>query len=219
MPGRPSGCGADEREQLLARLDLGVDAVLDVRPVEARDEVLRIGSRRRSVISRCVASVAVAVRATRGTPGNCSPRSPRVEVVGAEVVAPLRHAVGLVDRDDAQGAALQERARRRVREPLGGDVDEVELAREVRALDGRALRRRLGRVEVGGADAVGDERVDLVVHERDERADDEARALADERGDLVDQALAAAGRHEHDRVAAGDDLVDRSAAWSPRNAS
>ncbi len=35
-------------------------------------------SRRRSVISRCVASVAVAVRATRGTPGNCSPRSPRV---------------------------------------------------------------------------------------------------------------------------------------------
>ena len=100
-------------------------------------------------------------------------------------------------------AALQQGAGRGVREPLGGDVDEVELAREVGALDGGALLRRLGRVQVRGAHAVGDEGVDLVVHQGDEGADDEAGAGAHERRDLVDQALAAAGGHEHDGVAAG----------------
>ena len=76
---RARGLRADEREQLPARVDLRLDAVLDVRPVEARDEVLRASGRRsRSVISRWVASVAVAVSATRGTPGNCVARSPSV---------------------------------------------------------------------------------------------------------------------------------------------
>ena len=94
-------------------------------------------------------------------------------------------------------------------EPLGGDVDQVELAGEVCALDGGALRARLRGVQVGGAHAVGHQRVDLIVHEGDERAHDQAGAGPNQRGDLVDQALAAAGRHEHDRIAARDDLVDR----------
>ena len=40
---RPRGLRADERQQLPPRVDLRLDAVLDVRPVEARDEVLRLG--------------------------------------------------------------------------------------------------------------------------------------------------------------------------------
>ena len=56
------------------------------------------------------------------------------------------------------------------------------------------------------------ERADLVVHQRDQRADDDrdalAGAMADDRRDLVAQALAAAGRHQHQRVAAAGDVVD-----------
>ena len=94
-------------------------------------------------------------------------------------------------------------------EPLGRDVEQVELAGEVGALDsGRARPACWRGVEVGGAHADAHEGVDLVVHERDERRDDDAGALAQQRGDLVAEALAAAGRHEHDRVAAAGDLVD-----------
>ncbi len=169
-------------------------------------------SRSRSVISRCVAGVAVAVSASRGTPGNRSREIAERQVVGTEVVAPLRHAVRLVDRDDAEPAARQqgdEAARPLPQgQPLGSDVEQIEVAGEVRPLDAGSLGGSLRRVEVCGAHAVGDERVDLVVHERDERAHHETGAFADERGHLVADALAAAGRHQHDGVAAGDDVVD-----------
>ena len=66
------------------------------------------------------------------------------------------------------------------------------------------------------------ERADLVVHQRDQRADDDrdalAGAMANDRRHLVAQALAAAGRHQHQGVAA-------AATWSmisscaPRNSS
>ena len=56
------------------------------------------------------------------------------------------------------------------------------------------------------------ERGDLVLHQRDQRADDDgdavAGAVADDRRHLVAQALAAAGRHQDERVAAGADVLD-----------
>ena len=130
------------------------------------------------------------------------------EVVGAEVVAPLRDAVRLVDREQGDAAALEEPLRGLGVEPLGRDVEQVELAGEVGALDPRPFGRLLAGVQVGGAHAVAHEGVDLVVHERDERRHHHARALAQQRRDLVAEALAAAGRHEHDRVAAARDLRD-----------
>ena len=138
------------------------------------------------MISRCVASRRGRrqrhARNAREALGEVAER----EVVGAEVVAPLRHAVRFVDRDDAEPCrAAASDVVAGAREPLGRDVEQIELAREERLLDGGALGRRLRRVEVRGAHAVGDERVDLIVHERDERAHDEARAGAHERGHLV----------------------------------
>ena len=56
------------------------------------------------------------------------------------------------------------------------------------------------------------ERADLVVHQRDERADDDgdtlAAAMAHDRRHLVAQALAAAGGHEDERIAAADRVRD-----------
>ena len=65
--------GGDQLQQLLARGGLWLDAVLDVRAVSKLET--KCSARcicRRSVSSRCVASVAVAVRAIRGTCGNAS---------------------------------------------------------------------------------------------------------------------------------------------------
>ncbi len=56
------------------------------------------------------------------------------------------------------------------------------------------------------------QRAHLVVHQRDQRADDDchavAGALADDRGHLVAEALAAAGGHQHDGAAAARHVAD-----------
>ena len=71
---------------------------------------------------------------------------------------------------------------------------------------------RLGRIERrvvdGGPHAGRQQGVDLVLHERDERRHDDADAGPHEGRDLVAERLAAAGRHEYERVAAGDQVVD-----------
>lgn len=52
------------------------------------------------------------------------------------------------------------------------------------------------------------QRGDLVVHQRDERRDDERDALADEARQLVQEGLAASGGHDDEAVAAGERGVD-----------
>ena len=87
-------------------------------------------------------SVAVAVSAIRGTSGQRSCSIDRRQVVGPEVVAPLRHAVRLVDREQrdlCRGRAAA--ASSRHAEPLGREVEQVELAGEERRLDRAAARR------------------------------------------------------------------------------
>ncbi len=56
------------------------------------------------------------------------------------------------------------------------------------------------------------ERADLIVHQRDQRADDDRHALsaamARDRRHLVAQAFSPARRHQHQRVAAADHVGD-----------
>ena len=91
----------------------------------------------------------------------------------------------------------------------GRQVEQVQLAGEEGRLDPRAAAsrscvelRKPARTPSGG------QRVDLVLHQRDQRRDDHPDARPDQRRDLVAQRLAAAGRHQHQRVAAADDVVD-----------
>ena len=112
MPASPGVLAAEQLQQLLLRLVLRHDAVLDVRPVEARDEVRgvrQVAAGRRS--RAWVASVAVAVSAMRGTAGQRSCSADEREVVGPEVVAPLRRrSAPRRWRTAAIGAAVEEAA-------------------------------------------------------------------------------------------------------------
>ena len=161
----------------------------------------------------------VAISARRGLGGGRGQRDPRHvgpalvqhrqrQVVGPEVVAPLGHAVRLVDGEQRDLAAVQQPHRRLGPQPLRRQVEQVELAGQERRLDPPPLVRVLGRVEEPGPHPQRGQRVDLVLHQRDQRRDDHAGAVPHQRGDLVAQRLAAAGRHQHERVAAGDDVVD-----------
>ncbi len=129
-------------------------------------------------------------------------------VVGAELVAPLADAMRLVDGHQRDPLPLQSRQGAAAEQPLRRDVDQVEpagiqhpadLALFVRRLVGVHGRRRDAELAQGGH---------LVVHQRDQRRDDDGGAGAAQGGQLVADALAAAGRHQHQRVAAAQDVID-----------
>ena len=137
-------------------------------------------------------------------------------VVGPEVVPPVGDAVRLVDDEHPGGAGELGQhlvAELGVVQTLGADEQDVDLAGLDLAVDQRPV------VGVGGVDrdrvdagAVG--RLDLVAHEREQRADDHRRALPagaqQRRGHEVDRRLAPPGALHHQRPPAlGHQRVDR----------
>jgi hypothetical protein len=130
------------------------------------------------------------------------------EVARAEIVAPLRDAVRLVDGEEGDVDAGHHLQELRALEALRRDVEEAVLPC---AQIGDPLPRLAEverRVDGGGADVARVERVDLILHQRDERRDDDGDAGQQKRRDLIAERLAAAGRHHDERVAAAEDRVD-----------
>ena len=197
------------------RLALLDDRVADVGPVEAGDVAGRVAE------AQAGADVVAGLRVGGGGAGDDGhageqPAQPaQLHVLGAEVVAPLADAVRLVDGEAGRGRCRgvivdleQARKERLGHQRLGRDVEQVEFAAVQRARARAAPRRPRARSCRRRRDAGRPQRVDLVLHQRDERRDDDAGAGAHERRQLVAERLAAAGGHEHEGVAAGDDVVD-----------
>ena len=122
-----------------------------------------------------------------------------VEVVGAEVVAPLREAVRLVEHPRADLPVFERLAERAIPELLRRDEDDGEGAAPEALEHLRALERREQAVDRadGARLRLSLERLDLVLHQRLERRDDDGEravsAVPDERGELVAERLAGAG--------------------------
>lgn len=137
------------------------------------------------------------------------------EVGRAEVVAPLRHAVGLVDHEarhaDAAGALAQERAEVGVADALGGDQHQLAAGRAQKLLGLALLLDRERRIEPAHIDAALDHLVDLVFDERDQRRHHHGETLEDQRGELVEQRFAAARGHDGEDVLTGEDMAERLA--------
>ena len=190
----------DDRARLGLRVVEAPHRQVDVRPVEATDDDLGVvhpqpaedlvahGRRRRR-----------GQRQDRGAPERRD-RVGKPEVVGPEVVAPLRDAVRLVDDEQRRPRRDELGQRVLVGQLLGGQQHELDLAL-LHALDGlgpvalahgRVQRRRLALVDG----------LHLVALQRDQRRDDDRRPVDQQAGQLVDRRLARAGRHDRQRVAA-----------------
>ena len=196
----------------MARLVEALDGELEVRAVEAADDDARVaqaeplddlGAHRR--------------RRRRGQREHARvperlDRRAEPEVVGPEVVAPLGDAVRLVDDEEGRpgGGELVEHGR--VGELLGGEEEELE--RVLRQLGERllALALRHARVELRGAERARSRspstwsRWSAISGETTRVA-----PLRQQPGDLVDRRLARAGRQHRERVAPGEDALDRLA--------
>ncbi len=202
----------EKSEQLLARIVTLDDGVADVRAIEAGDKDLRRVEPE--------AGDDLLPRQLVGGGGERDARDVRValvqfrelDVLGPEVVAPLRHAVRLVDGEQRELAArveLVHQADETVgKQALGRDVHQIELAAHQAAfgVDHRVESER--GIEESGAYAGLQQRVDLILHQRDQRRDDDADARPQQRRNLEAQGLAAAGWHQHQRVAAVAHMLD-----------
>ncbi len=128
--------GLDEGEQLVARVVLLDDAVADVRPVEAGDEHARIVQR------QPLDDLLAGERVGRGR--ECNTRHLRealvqhrqLDVLGPEVVAPLRHAVRLVDREQPHAGTFEQVEEARRHQPLGRHIEDFQPPGEQVALHG-----------------------------------------------------------------------------------
>ena len=138
----------------------------------------------------------------RGTPGKSVAQYVQAEIVLAEVVAPLRYAVGLVDGDQGQIDALEECQRVLLQQAFGGQVQQVERARPHRVDDAPLFVVREGRIQERRAYAELPQGADLILHQRDERRDDKTDSGLNDGRQLVAQGLAAACGHDDQRIAA-----------------
>ena len=125
---------AKEMQQLGARIVLVDDRVADVRAVEARDEHPRIRE------SQARSDLGARLRVGGG--GQRDSRNVRVtlvqqrqlQVLGPEIVAPLRYAVRLVDGEQRDLRAVEQIEAARRGQAFGRHVEQVELARQQCAL-------------------------------------------------------------------------------------
>ena len=173
--------GAQEGQQLGAGVGLLDDAVADVGPVEAGDEDARVleaqvgdnflarrlvgGGRQRDARHVRVALV----------------QDGELEVFRAEVVAPLRDAMRLVDGEEGEAVALglgQQAGEIGRQQPLRRDVEQIQFAVREGALGAVGLHCRLAGMDAGGAHAGLEQRRHLVLHQRDEGRNHDGRARA-----------------------------------------
>jgi hypothetical protein len=127
----------------------------------------------------------------------------QASVVGAEVVSPFADAMRLVHRQQLDPRAADRVQKPLVPQPLGRHVDQIEFASGQLLQAGLLFGQRQRTVDARGADAQRGQAVDLVLHQGDQRRDDQRDALAGDRGQLVAETLAPAGRHDAQAVVAG----------------
>ena len=203
-----AGVAGEEALQLAARVVALDDRIADIGPVEAGGEDARIGEA--EPLDDIVPGGGVGGSGQRYArhAGIVGGDRGELAILGAKIVAPLADAVRLVDGDERDIDTLHHRLEAGKHKALRGDIEQVELAGlEVAEGAGGLFRRDRG-VERRGVDASLSQRLDLVAHQRDERRDDDADALAGEGRDLEAHRLAGAGGEQHHRVATAGDVAD-----------
>ena len=127
---------------------------------------------------------------------------PEHPVVGPEIMAPLRDAVGFVDGDQTRLALRKHLRKARHPQPFRRDEQEVERSVQVASTGFARGFARQPRVDPGDVHPELVELGCLVIHERDQWRNDERGAAASKRRQLVAQGFACAGWHHQQHIGA-----------------
>ena len=189
--------------QLAQRVVARGDAVADIGPVEpGDDEALIRDAELGEDIGAGVAVCRGGERKARDIRETVEQRAEQA-VVGPEIVAPFGNAMRFIDREQRERRAGQQFAEMRLAGAFGGDIEQIELA-GAEALDGR-LAVHVDAGQRGGGDPVGIGGAQLIMHQRDERRDDDASARQQDGRELIGERLARAGGHDRQRRLPGKD--------------
>ena len=115
----------------------------------------------------------------------------------------------LVDGDKRDLKLLRKGAEAVGQQPLGRDIKQLICAIARVAVRLAQLVQTHGAVDAPGGDARVPQRHDLILHERDQRRDDERHPRQQQGGQLIAEAFPAARRHHAERVAPGKHRVDQ----------
>ena len=132
------------------------------------------------------------------------PRGAQRSVARPEIVSPLGDAVGLVDRKECGANTLLLELGGEPREPLGRDVEQPEGPIGEPAPDGFPLPVFQRAVQRGRRDTPSGCGRDLILHERDQRGDDEGEAARDQRRHLEANRFPPAGGQYRQGIPAGE---------------
>ena len=176
---------ADERQQLRARVHLIYDRITDIGSIEARYEYARVFEPEAG--DDLAASLRVGGRGERNARHlrETLVQDRQLQILGTEIMAPLRHAMRLVDREQRDAAAPEQLEASWRKQTLGCHVEQVELTRGERPLYLARARRVQARVAERGAHAELPEGRDLVLHQGDQRRDHDPCAGAKQRRHLI----------------------------------
>ena len=132
----------------------------------------------------------------------------KLQIFWTEIVTPLRHAVGFVDGKQRNGHAFHQMQKTWRQQALRRNVEQIDLARERVALHAPGFVDQLRGIEKIRAHAKLFQLIHLVLHQGNQRRNNDADAIAQQRGDLVTQGLATARGHQHQCVTAARHLAD-----------
>ena len=167
-----------KRQQLLARLLLGHDAVENVRSVEARQEAL--GVLQMQAFDDFFAGTFVGGGSQRDARHSREQlgQLPELQILATEVMTPLRHTVRFVDGEQRNVETLQEGQHAWLHQTLGRQIEHLHFT----ALDPRCQITLLfgtqRGVQRGGRHAQLFEGGNLVIHQGDQRRYHHCQAIA-----------------------------------------
>jgi hypothetical protein len=109
--------------------------------------------------------------------------------------------VRLVYRKQRDLHPIQQAQHARGQQPFRGNVEKIQLTREQRGLDSLLSNTIKRRVEEGGADTQLGQGIHLILHQGNQRRDDDADTLAHQSRNLITQRLAPTRRHQRQDIA------------------
>ncbi len=208
-----------EQVGLLPFLRRALHLVEEVGPLEAGDEALRVVQ---GQLLDDVAADAVGGRGRQGDGRRIAQQLAEVAqpgVIGAEIVPPLADAMGLVHRQELQPHRPDRLQEPRAAEPLRHHVHQPELAGRHLVQPGVLLGHRQRAVDERHRQPEGLELIDLVLHQGDQRRDDQRQPVQDHGRQLVAEALAAAGGHDAQAIACPARTVEMTSFCPWRNSA
>ena len=131
------------------------------------------------------------------------------QIVGPEVVPPFRDAMGFIHGKQRDPRPLNGLAEPFVDEPFRRDVQQPQPARANLVHHGPVLVQGQRGIEPPRGDAPSHQRVDLILHQGDQRRNDQRQARQQQGGNLVAERFAAAGREHGRRRSPGQQVANR----------